>query len=294
MEVEARDVMAYVYRRILRKGYDDSYPNIKEATERAQKIIVDGLAPDDPNVLPYLTRIVNPGDARESRIVPPMSKTCWEEVDDLAATAGIDYVTVGRRIILWDTHQPVGMLPEMRDEHFTEPIIVTEYGMLLANLFAVTNNNGLSGRVVATDPDGNPVPEKFYGRVEMLASAYGEAAASAEENLTPAQRQALVETLTEQAARNISGRWPTPLVARVPDNSTIDPTANVDINWLVPGVWIPLRATRTCRNISQLQKLDSVKVNVSDNGEERVQVVLSPAPLSGALDPDLDSALEAQ
>jgi hypothetical protein len=57
---------------------------------------------------------------------------------------------------------------------------------------------------------------------------------------------------------------------------------------LVPGVWVPLRATATCREVSQWQKLDEVNVQEAD-GLEQVQVVLSPAPNGGNDDPDATS-----
>lgn len=304
VEIEAKDVMAYVYRRILKQGYNDTYQvvngeqlGVRRVTDRALLITVNALAPDDPNVLPYLTAIVHEDDARESRIVPPYSRTAWEEIDDLAATGGLDYVTVGRRIIYWDTHKPIGKLPELRDKDFSDPPVVTEYGMQLANQFAVTNNSGVWGAVYATEADPNdptnpeariPVPEKYYGRIEQLASAYGEASGGGETTLTQEQIDSLRTTLTGQAARNIAGRWPTPLVVRVPDNSALSPDVNLGIQQLVPGVHIPLRATGTCRTVTQWQKLDSITVEATDKTEQ-VRVVMSPAP-DEFRDPDQDAA----
>jgi hypothetical protein len=70
------------------------------------------------------------------------------------------------------------------------------------------------------------------------------------------------------------------VIVRLPDNSTLNPECNVDINDLVPGVWIPLRASSTLRPVSQMQKLDSVTVTQTASGET-VRVVLSPAPMRG-------------
>lgn len=306
VEIEAKDVMAYLYRRIMRQGYDDSYKvingqqvGLRFVTERAMMIAMNALAPDDPNVLPYLTVMQTDTDARQSRVMADYSRTAWEEIDDLAATAGLDYTTVGRRIILWDTHKPIGKLPEMRDGDFSEPPVVTEYGMLLSNYFAVTNGSGVWGAVTATEPDEDfpedpekrhPVPRRYYGMIEQLASAYGEAAGGGTDTLTPAQTEQLRVALRSQAARNISGRWPTPLVVRVPDNAALNPEVNVGINQLVPGVWIPLRATGTCRPVAQMQKLDSVSVEFASEGES-VRVVMSPAPDEWR-DPDADAAAE--
>jgi hypothetical protein len=220
----------------------------------------------------------------ESRVVAEWSRTAWEEVDDLAATAGLDYTTVGRRIILWDTHRPVGRLPEMRDGDFSDSPVVTEYGMQLATLFAVTNGSGVVG---STEVAAKTKP---YGPIEQLASSYADSGAAAGEVLTPDALAKAQASMVEQAKRNISGRWPAPLVVRVPDNSTLNPGANVTFQQLIPGVWLPLRSVNTPRQVLQWQKLDSVSVEVDSNGEQ-VKVVMSPAP-NGGQDPDADQAAE--
>jgi hypothetical protein len=314
VQVEAKDVMVYLYRRIMREGYDDAYrrvdlnplttpqplPSTKggpylitgnsTVVRRAAQIAINALAYEDPNVLPYLTILDHPDDAKNSRVVPDYSRTAWEEIDDLAATAGLDYVTVGRRIMLWDTHRAIGRLPEMRDGDFSDPVIVTEYGMLTANYFAVTDNDGHWG---ASYPVGLNSKNWFqaYGPVEMLASAFGETEndTASTETITPAALAQLVATYEKQASLNIAHRWPTPVVARVPDNSSLNPKINVGINQLIPGVWIPLRATATCRNVSQWQKLDELAVQETE-GVEQVKVTLSPAPNGGDDDPDTNSA----
>jgi hypothetical protein len=293
VEIEAKDVMAYVYRRIMRQGFNDSYQlvdgvqlGLKTVTQRALLITLNALAPDNPNIIEYLTPMYNENDTIQSRVVPDFSTTAWEQIDDMAATAGLDYTTVGRRIIYWDTHYPIGTLPELGDGDFNASPIVTEYGMSLANSFAVTNNSGVYGLAYAYEGDV-AVPFKSYGLVEQLASAYGESEGGTTETLTPASKAALVKTLAAQARRNLDGRWPTPLVVRIPDNSTLNPDVNLSINHLIPGVWIPLRANETVRKVSQMQKLDSVQVLFDSKGEQ-VQVTMSPTPDGN--DPDSDAS----
>lgn len=293
VEIEARDVMVYAYRRIMRQGYNDAYRlvngeqvGLSTVVQRATRILMNALAPVDPNVLPYLTSLNFPDDAQLSRSIPDFSKTSWEEIDDLAATGGLDYTTVGRRIVLWDTHRPLGRLGEMRSEHFSDPPVISEYGMQLATGFGVTNNNGVYGFVERVDPE-----DSAYGIVEQLASAYGETEGTGtEETLTSESRARLEEVLTTQAERNIAPRYPTPVVVRVPDNSMLSPTTPVRINDLVPGVWIPLRAKTRIREVAQWQKLDQLTVEQTEQGE-RVMVVMSPAPNAGE-DPDAVGAVE--
>lgn len=317
-EIEAQDVMVYLYRRIMRQGYNDTYRVTNgvasrgvSVVHRAMVIAMNALAYDDPNVMPWLTEISTPGDARQMRAVPDYAKMAWEEIDDLAATAGLDYTTAGRRIMFWDTHRAIGKLPEMRDGHFSEPVHITEYGMQLANYYAVTNNDGtwgaayrglnptmtVSDATSEADPalqvydhQGRPIPP-HYGWVEQLVSAYGEAEGEAKVDLTDEAKVELEETLRKQALRGIASRWPAPVVVRVPDNATIQPDVNIGFDQLVPGVWIPLRAQGRLRSIAQWQKLDTVTVEQTSTGE-RISVTMSPAPNSGE-DPDADArALE--
>jgi hypothetical protein len=126
----------------------------------------------------------------------------------------------------------------------------------------------------------------------MLASSYNETAAASTDTLTPAAVAELQKGLVDQAKRNIAHRWPTPLIVRVPDNSSLSPLCAIGFQQLIPGVWVPLRASGTPRVVTQWQKLDSVTVDVDEKGE-KVQVVLSPAPNGGA-DPDADDAATAE
>jgi hypothetical protein len=279
VEIDARDPMVYVYRRIMRMGYNDSYhatlnPDLESVVYRAYRIVQDALGYDDPNVLQYLTPIQFPDDAREGRVVAGWSKTAWEEIDDLAANAGLDYTTVGRRIILWDVHRPIGELPEMRNGDFSDPVKVTEYGMSAANVFAVSSNTGFYGVAQTFDTDPGP-----YGHIEQIASAYGESDNEAVTNpTTVAQKQALINTLTNQAERNLGNRYPTPVVVRVPDRTTVQPHVAIGINQLVPGVWIPLRAVGVLREVTQTQKLDNVTVTYTADEQEKIMVTMSPVP----------------
>ena len=282
VELAARDPMIYVYRRILRQGFNDAY-NVRggrvisrplSVTVRASRIIQNALAYDDPNVLAYMRVLSRPDDARQSRVMADYSATAWQVVDDFAARAGLDYTTVGRAIILWDTHHGIGRLPELTDGDFDTNPIVTEYGMRAANHYGVTNGSGIYGTADHLDENGDPL---HYGWLEMLNSAYGEDdEAGSDETLTEEARQALIATFTSQARRNIQDRIPAPVVVRVPDNSTLSPDLNVDINHLIPGVYIPLRSTSTLREVAQVQKLDVLKV-VQTAAGETVQVTLSPS-----------------
>lgn len=298
--INAQDVMVYAFRRIMRQGYNDAFrivsrdsagqpvetAGLMNVVLRAETILLNAFAPFDPNILPYLTVITGVLDANESQVREDWSSSAWEEVDKLAADNGLDYTVVGRRIILWGTHTPIGRLPQMTDGDFSAPPIVSEYGMQLATFYAVTNGQGVAGTAEIENPsrpDGTPgfYP---YGPVELIVSSFSESDSADDVTLTPDARATLVKALQEQARTGIADRWPTPLLVRVPDNSTLSPDCGFGFQQLVPGVWFPLAASTTCRTVTQWQKLDSVGVTYDNNGE-KIAVVMSPAPNSGA-DPD--------
>lgn len=84
------------------------------------------------------------------------------------------------------------------------------------------------------------------------------------------------EDLNSQARRNLNGRSPVPVTVRVPDNSGIRLSPGLQIDDLVPGVFMPLLATLNARTLSQMQKLDKLTVTETSEGET-IQVVLIPA-----------------
>lgn len=89
--------------------------------------------------------------------------------------------------------------------------------------------------------------------------------------------------MKEQAERDITSRYPAPVRLRLPGFVRMLPDTPVGINELIPGAWSYVRATRTCRKVSQWQKLDEVTVN-EVNGVETVSVSLTQAP-SKIVDP---------
>jgi hypothetical protein len=238
------------------------------------RVLRNALASDDPNVLAYLTTVSREDDAREYRRLPPYSRTAYEEVDDMAANAGLDYTVVGRRIILWGTKNRIGTLPEFTDKDLGSPPIVSEYGMSMANRYAVSDGNGIWGEATrGLDPvSGNNLD---YGLVEMLSSTWASDTPQETGTYTNEGLATMVESFEGYAERSIADRYPPPVVVRVPDNTTINPDWVGSIQQLVPGVVIPLHSTGTLREVKADQKLDSVRVTEVD-GKETIKITLSP------------------
>jgi hypothetical protein len=264
VSIFAKDVLHYAFRTAMHAGYSSAYPNVEYGTNRIERIFrgelnrKEALTPP-VNVLPFLANHHKITDAKTTRTTKPYDKTVFEEMDDMAAKAGVDYTVVGRAIHLWDTHESaMGQTATVTENDFLGDITVSVYGMELATATIVTDGEGTYGKAGGIDP--------YYGEWEMLVTSETE-----EGEDTPTQA-----VLQEQAQRNLSGRNPTPLQVRVPDNSSLNPNGVLSMSDLVPGVWIPLRATTPIRSIQQMQKLNSMSVTESAEGED-INITMYPA-----------------
>jgi hypothetical protein len=269
--IDAKDVMAYAYRRIIKQAINDS-KNGRTVVARAVHILQNAFAPDDPNVLAYMRPITNLNDSMQYRSIPAYSRTAFEEIDDMAANSGLDYGCVGRAIVVWGTRSRLGTLPEFTDDNLGSPPIVSEYGMNMANRYAVSDGNGIWGEATRLDEFGM---DETYGLVEMLSSTWASDAENEEGTYTQAGVETVIESFEGFAERSIENRYPPPVIVRVPDNTTLNPNTVLSIQQLVPGVVVPLRSTGTLREVVADQKLDSIKV-IEDSGNETISITLSP------------------
>lgn len=273
--VQAKDVFAYAYRRIIKQAVNDSGKSStagRTVVERAAAILQNIFAPDDPNLLAYMNVIVGTNDAKQYRNLPPYSRTGYEEIDDMAANAGLDYTAVGRAMLVWGTKHRIGTLPEFTDKDLGASPIVSVYGMSMANVYAVSDGNGVWGEADRLDEEGK---DEKYGLVEMLSSTWASETEEEAGTYTEAGLNTVRESFAESAERSIASRYPPPVVVRVPDNTRVNPDTVISIQHLVPGVVIPLRSTGTLRTVVANQKLDAVKV-VETSGEETITITLSP------------------
>lgn len=265
VEIAAKDVLFYPYRTIMRAAYDNTYPNNTTVTNRVRTIFEAEMVRKEQlnppiNIMPFFQTHPMDGEARTSRSTLTFQKTVWEELDDLAAKSGIDYLAVGRAIHVHDTEYVLGQTPLATEADFLGGVIVTAYGMNLTTFSAVTDGQGNWGEAQVVD--------NYYGEIETLATAFDEASSAA-----PTQSE-----MTSQAERNLAQRYPVPLAVRVPDNSQINPLSEVfNFDNLVPGVRVPLMATLGCRSVKQYQKIESVRVTQDANGEV-ITILLFPFP----------------
>jgi hypothetical protein len=260
----ARDVMHYSERLIMKNAYSNAYPAVEYVSTRAANIMtaefarLEALSPA-VNVLPWMVNHHFSTDAMTSRSTLPFQYYVYEHIDDMAANAGMDYTVLGRAVHFWDTSQPVmGYTRTVTESDFFGEMYVSAYGMELGTYAAVTDGQGNYGETGGIDP--------YYGLVERLATAY-------DENATALPSLA---ELTSQAVRNLAGRNPTPLQVRVPDGSSVNMSGVLTMADLVPGIYVPMLAHFGIVKVSQMQKLNNVKVTETAQGE-KVEVKFYPA-----------------
>ena len=271
LEIDAKDITHYLNRTIMRKGYDNAYPRIGYATERLRKIITEEVARkealDPPvNIIKNLIIVTHSKTAKTSRKTVPYEKYVYEELDSFAAKGGIDYTVVGRTLYINDTSDVFATGVRLTSADFDGDLAVAKYGMEASTRSAVTDGLGKWGAVGGNDD--------YYGEIELLHTIY-------DEDTSTATREAAAITtaeMVEQARRNMKGRYPVPLVVRVPEGATLRPSkADEIMDLLVPGTRFPIYSDGTYTQVSQEQKLDRLTVTENAQGE-RIAVTFSPAP----------------
>lgn len=211
------------------------------------------------NVLPYLVIHHWPNEAETTADTVPFQMTVGEHLANLAAQSGIDWTTVGRSIHIWDVSRSLGRLPQWTEANFYADVVVTEYGSDHSQAAYVIGSDGVYGQALNEDW------LSYYGPWTDIYTAYNEEGTAA-----PSE-----PALRSQAQRNLSGRSPSPVEVRIPDNSGLILSDTLTISMLVPGVQVPLLARLNARPLSQMQKIDHVKVTEDSSGET-VQIILTP------------------
>lgn len=273
VEIFAGDVMTYVNRTAMRGEYDNRYPNTGYTIDRVQHILETEVARkealDPPyNILPGIQYLyATPRtDSRTAAHTLPYQMTVFDHIDSYAARGGLDYTVVGRSILFWDVHQPIGQTAMVTADDFLGDLVITQYGAELATQVYISDGKGHHGQYGAVD--------SYYGEWEMVQQAYDENTGSAVDATDPT-----VGEMNSQASRIWSQTKRPPLVARVPDNTSLNPAGVLSVDDLVPGVWVPLTVSVPGRTVSQIQKLDNMTVEESADVGEVITVTLSPAPI---------------
>lgn len=270
--IDAKDIGHYLARTVMVEADSSANPNTEPAIQRLDRIIRRDLnrlweVADPPaNIVPHIVLHETPTDARTSAATLPYQMTVHEHLDSMAWRGGLDYVVIGRALHIFDVNTGLGRTPTLTRDNFTAEPVITYYGMEQSSISYATDGQGNVGIAGETDD--------YYGPWELLATAYDESSGDAPPS---------VAELTSQAQRNQAGRGRTPVVVRIPDNSTLDLRGSLEMKHLVPGILMPLRVKIMGEELLQMQKLQSVTFTETPKGEE-IKVTLYPAASADAVE----------
>ena len=282
IELAARDVIHYLYRTVCHNEWDSSarwipdskdphrvfQDNTEPVVDRAYNMIYAELARkealDPPvNVREYVTKVraADIDDERKAnRRTLAYAVSVYDDMESLAQYGGLDYTTVGRRIILNDVRVELSIGPTITNADLIgSSISVTSYGMDSITRAFTSGDNGMYGVSGGIDP--------YYGEWESIESMM-------DEDSTEAPTQ---NSLNNAANYNMQGKLPVPTLVHVPDNSRLNPNSVISLQDLVPGVIFPVRAELPSITITQYEKLNQVSVS-EDSGGEAITITLGPPP----------------
>lgn len=255
--IVAWDMFAWLGKRVIRERrcYDpDCGGTAATGPAIAEQLIRDGLAPDDPCLLDYLT--VVPGGLRQERDYLVNSAYVLAALKDLAR-GGLDFTAIGRRLLVMPEGATLGRTDLLTCDHFMDDVCVTADGANAATRAVVTGKAGDNQTVVSGAAGG---VDPYYGLLEVLLDDSTVKTAAAAQ---------------AQAAGLLASSDPSRLLVQPPQASALTPDAPVCINELVPGVEVPVALDCTCRGAVQSMRLDKLDVTVTAAGE-KVAPLLSP------------------
>lgn len=216
----------------------------------ASAIITNGLAADDPNIGAHVQATAT-GVVAERVANLPESVMVGNELRELARN-GLDFTTVGRRLILGPEAMPTQAAARLTSAHFASDLQVIRAGGDTVTR-AIVIGEGVKGTAGGVDP--------HRGLLAKIVKADG--------TLTTA-------AATARAASLVAAARPPLLVVKVPDGATLRPTAPVAMRQLVCGQRIDVAVEGYALPAEAALRLSQVAVDYDNERGERVAVSLAP------------------
>lgn len=272
IEVHAYDFLWVPKNTALTVGYNKAYPNISTCGEVMQWLMKDMTFAKygDPwqcNAGVHWLKVN--GEPKTSKAIKAFSITTWEDFDKFADDSGMDYTMMNRQLYFWDTHYVAKRLPTLLEEYLLGEPKIIEYGNEFATAVYVTNGNGTAGVATA---DAAIIAK--YGHVDFVVSSWNEGAAAD----APAPED--IAEWTTQAKQRLNNLLPPTVSILVGDNNGLSPDAPYDINDLMPGAWLTVMLTRSCRVVQEDHKLNLVHVEETPSDGEVVSITTIGAPMT--------------
>lgn len=213
------------------------------------------------NILPYLE--VRPSSTLYTlSITEAFEMTVLEHLKDLAR-GGLNFTTIGRKIVVWDSAQEIGRTRKLTDADFVGELRVIESGSDYRGPTHISSSRDEKEDQIGVGHAGEV--NSYYGPWETVVSSQTEGTD------TPTR-----DALNSQAQRERLGKTKPPVQIILPSPARFIPSADIGVMDLVPGVIMPVQAQFNLRPVSQDQMLQSMSVSEDASGET-VTVSLIPA-----------------
>jgi hypothetical protein len=272
--LDARDMIAWLDRRAINPvGLEHWAPTPLNTGAMIRGMILDGFPVADPTRNPGLTQYLDVRDTpgQTSTLDHNWKDTVFvgELVRELVA-AGVDFYTVGRRIVLTSDREQLARHPlRLTDEHFMAELKVVENGLDAATRGLLVGGQPLDG-AGAPIPNVSPIvgrsggPVAFYGQIDKISTSPNTTSVAVANGIAAAMR---------------SYGYPPPVDLIVPDGARLSPHAPVTIEQLLPGVVISVHLVGYCTPIAQDFRLTELDVTwrpgTDTEDTERVAVSLA-------------------
>lgn len=249
--LKAKDVTAWLDKRYLHGTLDfrkSAGGGPQTLAFIAEALIRDALYPDDPNVLSFL-QIIDGSPLAERQLLAH-SAVSGDQLRELLRS-GLNMTTLGRRIVL-GPDVSFGALPALPGSLFVGGVTIAQDGGNGVSRALVRGQDPIEGVAGRIDP--------HYGLLESLTT---------EDSILD------IGSARSAAVARVTAGMPVPVGITIPDGSTLDPLAPVDIMDLVPGAVSLISAKNGCREVIAAMQLTKVQVTETA-GVEKVALTFVP------------------
>lgn len=261
VEVEAYDALQWGKQRIVRT--DQSWIDTDQ-TDIFVDVWEDGISVDPINaeLLTFPSGVTETRDA----LLGGMPRYVYDVVKEMM-DSGLDVTVIGQRIL-------VGLIPTVKPIQISlrdvagDPAVVKK-GSAYAGRIIVDANDVLQ----SVYPPGPPAANALYPLVEEIVRRGAIESQDAADNIAVARY--------EYAGRRV------PRIVEAGDSLVLQPTLDIQINDLIPGIKIVIDTEGLCYSTKQQFRLGNIDVTVA-GGEEKIAVTTQPVgadDLSDVADP---------
>lgn len=216
---------------------------------------------------------VSPGEVLTRTETLPFEMTVYEHLSNLAE-GGLDYTTIGRKILIWDSREEIGRTRTLTSKDFSGDVEIASRGQDLVSVqhvIASPNTDEEENPATSTDNVGSAYREDFSTLESFYYGPWTKIHTRGEDDGNEPSQEAL---RTQALALSVRG-IPLPTEIEVGGSSSLRLDHTLTINHLIAGTTVPVLAEMAGRTLNQLQRFTRIQVTETANGEN-ISVSLEP------------------